>query len=67
VHFINDKPFIAAVTGGKLKGEVTGEGDNQTVLLTDEAAKIGAFIAGQDDATLYGKDIQFHRVYPQAK
>jgi hypothetical protein len=67
VHFVDDKPFIAAVTGGKLKGEVTGEGDNQTVLLSDEAAKIGAFIAGQDDATLYGKDIQFHRVYPQAK
>jgi len=67
VHFVNDKPFIAAVTGGKLKGEVTGEGDNQTVLLSDDAAKIGAFIAGQDDATLYGKDIQFHRVYPAAK
>ena len=67
MHFIDDKPFIAAVTGGKLKGEVTGQGDSQTVLLSDEAAKIGEFIASQDDATLYGKDIRFHRVYPAAK
>jgi len=64
VHFINDKPFIAAVTAGKLQGQVTGEGDNQTVLLTDETKKIGDFIVAQDDATLYGKDLQFHRIYP---
>ena len=64
VHFINDKPFIAAVTAGKLQGQVTGEGDNQTVLLTEETKKIGDFIASLDDATLYGKDILFHRVYP---
>ncbi len=66
VHFIDDKPFIAAVTAGKLQGQVTGEGDNQTVLLTDDTAKIGRFIAAADDATLYGKDILFHRVYPPA-
>ena len=64
VHFVNDKPFIAAVTAGKLQGQVTGEGDNQTVLLTDETKKISDFIAAQDDATLYGKDLQFHRIYP---
>ena len=64
VHFVNDKPFIAAVTAGKLQGQVTGEGDNQTVLLTDETKKISDFIAAQDDATLHGKDLQFHRIYP---
>ena len=64
VHFVNDKPFIAAVTAGKLQGQVTGEGDNQTVLLTDETKKISDFIAAQDDATLYGKDLQFRRIYP---
>jgi hypothetical protein len=67
VHFINDRPFIAAVAAGKLQGQVTGEGDDQTVLLTDETKKIGDFIAAQDDATLYGKDLQFHRVYPPGK
>jgi len=65
-HFIDDKAFIAAVTAGKLKGQVSGEGADQTVLLTDDAAKITEFIAAQDDATLYGKDIQFHRIYPSA-
>jgi hypothetical protein len=67
VHFIDDKPFIAAVTAGKLQGQVTGEGDNQTVLLTDETAKIAEFMAAQNDTGLYGKDIEFHRVYPPAK
>jgi hypothetical protein len=67
VHFIDDKPFIAAVTAGKLQGQVTGEGDNQTVLLTDETAKIAEFMAAQKDTGLYGKDIEFHRVYPPAK
>jgi hypothetical protein len=66
VHFIEDKSFIAAVTAGKLKGQVTGEGAEQTVLLTDDSAKIAAFIAQQDDATLYGKDILFRRLYPTA-
>ena len=33
-------------------------------LLTDDATKITAFIAAQDDATLYGKGILFHRLYP---
>jgi hypothetical protein len=65
-HFIDDKSFIAAVTAGKLKGQVSGEGEGQTVLLTDDTAKIASFIAEQDDATLYGKDILFHRVYPSA-
>ncbi len=65
-HFIDDKAFIAAVTAGKLKGQVSGEGEGQTVLLTDEATKIVAFIADQDDATLYGKDILFRRIYPSA-
>ncbi|MEA2779792.1 MAG: hypothetical protein QOK29_1336 [Rhodospirillaceae bacterium] len=64
VHFVNDKPFIAAVTAGKLHGQVTGQGDAQTVLLTDDTATIAAFIAGLDDASLYGKDILFRRVYP---
>ncbi len=63
-HFIDDKAFIAAVTAGKLKGQVSGEGEGQTVLLTDDATKITAFIAAQDDATLYGKGILFHRLYP---
>jgi len=44
-HFIDDKAFIAAVTAGKLKGQVSGEGEGQTVLLTDDAAKIVAFMA----------------------
>ncbi len=65
-HFIDDKAFIAAVTAGKLKGQVSGEGEGQTVLLTDDAAKIAAFIAAQDDPTLYGKGILFHRLYPTA-
>jgi hypothetical protein len=34
------------------------------VLLTDDAAKIAAFMAEQDDATLYGKAILFRRIYP---
>jgi len=67
VHFIDDKPFIAAVTTGKLQGQVTGEGDSQTVLLTDDTAKIASFIEATDDAKLYGKDIAFHRVYPVSK
>ena len=66
VHFIDDKAFIAAVTAGKLKGQVTGEGADQTVLLTDDSAKIADFMAQQDDATLYGKGILFHRLYPVA-
>jgi hypothetical protein len=65
-HFIDDKAFIAAVTAGKLKGQISGEGADQTVLLTDDTAKITAFIAAQDDATLYGKDILFRRLYPTA-
>jgi hypothetical protein len=65
-HFIDDKAFIAAVTAGKLKGQVSGEGEGQTVLLTDDAAKIVAFMADQDDATLYGKGILFRRIYPSA-
>jgi len=65
-HFIDDKAFIAAVTAGKLKGQVTGEGEGQTVLLTDDTTKITEFIAQQDDATLYGKAILFRRVYPTA-
>jgi len=65
-HFIDDKAFIAAVTAGKLKGQVSGEGADQTVLLTDDGAKITAFIAAQDDATLYGKGILFRRIYPSA-
>jgi hypothetical protein len=65
-HFIDDKAFIAAVTAGKLKGQVSGEGADQTVLLTDDAANIIAFIAAQDDATLYGKGILFRRIYPSA-
>jgi len=64
VHFLDDKPFIAAVTAGKLQGQITGEGDNQTVLLTDDTKKIGDFIQTQDDATLYGKEIALHRVFP---
>jgi hypothetical protein len=36
------------------------------VLLTDDGAKITAFIAAQDDATLYGKGILFRRIYPSA-
>jgi len=64
-HFIDDKPFIAAVSAGKLKGQVTGEGEAESVLLTDDTPKIAAFMADQDDATLYGKDILFRRVYPQ--
>jgi hypothetical protein len=67
IHFIDDKPFIAAVTAGKLQGQVTGEGDNQTVLLTDETVKIAAFMTAQKDGNLYGKDIELHRVYPPAK
>ena len=67
VHFIDDKPFIAAVTAGKLQGQVTGEGDNQTVLVTDETVKVASFIAAQDDAALYSKDLLFHRVYPASK
>jgi hypothetical protein len=67
IHFVDDKPFIAAVTAGKLQGQVTGEGDSQTVLLTDETAKIAQFMAALDDATLYGKEILFHRIYPPAK
>jgi hypothetical protein len=66
VHFIDDKAFIAAVAAGKLKGQVTGEGADQTVLLTDESAKIADFIAQQDDVTLYGKGILFQRLYPTA-
>jgi hypothetical protein len=65
-HFIDDKPFIAAVSAGKLKGQVTGQGDGETVLLTDDTSKIAAFMTEQDDATLYGKDILFRRVYPQS-
>jgi hypothetical protein len=65
-HFIDDKAFIAAVTAGKLKGQVSGEGEGQTVLLTDDTAKIVAFMAAQDDATLYGKGILFRRIYPSA-
>ena len=65
-HFIDDKVFIAAVTAGKLKGQVSGEGEGQTVLLTDDAPKIAAFMAEQDDATLYGKGILFRRIYPSA-
>jgi hypothetical protein len=65
-HFIDDKAFIAAVTAGKLKGQVSGEGEGQTVLLTDDGAKIAAFIAAQDDTTLYGKGILFRRLYPTA-
>jgi hypothetical protein len=64
VHFVNDKPFIAAVTAGKLHGQVTGQGEAQTVLLTDDTAALAAFIAGLDDASLYGKNILFRRVYP---
>ena len=30
-------------------------------------ASDGDFIAAQGDATLYGKDLQFHRVYPTGK
>jgi hypothetical protein len=66
VHFVDDKSFIAAVTAGKLKGQVTGEGADQTVLLTDDAPKLVDFISRQDDATLYGKDILLRRVYPTA-
>jgi hypothetical protein len=66
VHFFDDKPFIAAVTAGKLQGQVTGQGDSQTVLLTDETAKLVAFIAATDDATLYGKDLLFRRLYAAA-
>ncbi len=36
------------------------------MLLTDDTAKITEFIAQQDDATLYGKDILFRRIYPTA-
>src|SRR6266446_3548768 len=32
----------------------------------DDAAKIVAFMADQDDATLYGKGILFRRIYPPA-
>ena len=46
---------------------MTGEGDNQTVLVADETVKVASFIAAQDDAALYGKDLLFHRVYPAAK
>jgi hypothetical protein len=66
VHFLDDKPFIAAVTAGKLQGQVTGQGDGQTVLLTDDAAKIAAFMAATDDAALYGKDLLFRRLYASA-
>jgi hypothetical protein len=66
VHFLDDKPFIAAVTAGKLQGQVTGQGDGQTVLLTDDTAKIAAFLAAADDATLYGKDLLFRRLYASA-
>ncbi len=66
VHFIDDKVFIAAVTAGTLKGQVTGEGADQTVLLTDDSARIADFMARQDDATLYGKGILFRRLYPTA-
>jgi hypothetical protein len=67
VHFVDDKPFIAAVTAGKLQGQVTGEGDSQTVLVSDDTAKVAKFIAATDDATLYGKALLFHRVYPANK
>ncbi len=66
VHFIDDKPFIAAVAAGKLTGQVTGQGEGQTVLLSDDTAKIAALIAATDDASLYGKDLLFRRVYPKA-
>jgi hypothetical protein len=66
VHFVDDKPFIAAVAAGKLAGQVTGQGEGQTVMLTDDTAKIAAFIAATDDASLYGKDLLFRRIYPKA-
>jgi len=65
-HFIDDKPFIAAVAAGKLNGQVTGQGEGQTVLLNDDTAKLAAFIAATDDASLYGKGLVFRRVYPKA-
>ena len=64
-HFIDDKPFIAAVAAGKLTGQITGQGEGQTVLLNDDTAKIAAFIAATDDASLYSKDLLFRRVYPK--
>lgn len=66
VHFIDDKPFIAAVAAGKLTGQVTGQGEGQTVLLSDDTAKIAAFMAATDDASLYGRGLLFRRVYPKA-
>lgn len=65
-HFIDDKPFIAAVAAGKLNGQVTGQGEGQTVLLNDDTAKLATFIAATDDASLYGKGLVFRRVYPKA-
>ena len=64
IHFIDDKPFIAAVAAGKLTGQVTGQGEGQTVLLSDDTAKIAAFMAATDDASLYGRDLVFRRLYP---
>ena len=66
VHFIDDKPFIAAVNAGKLSGQVTGQGDSQTVVLTDDTPKLANFIAAADDASLYGKDLLFQRIYPKS-
>jgi hypothetical protein len=62
VRYLAEQPLIDAIAAGKLTGEVTEDQLGRNILLTDEPARIAAFLAAADPATLFDQTMTFRRV-----
>jgi hypothetical protein len=62
VHYLAEQPLIDAIAAGNLTGEVTQDQLGRNILLTDEPARIAAFLAAADPATLFDQTMTFRRV-----
>jgi hypothetical protein len=62
VRYLAEQPLIDAIAAGKLTGEVTQDQLGRNILLTDEPARIAAFLAAADPASLFDQTMTFRRV-----
>jgi hypothetical protein len=62
VRFLAEQPVIDAIAAGTLAGEVTEDTLGRNILLTDDPARIAAFLALADAATLFDRSMTFRRL-----
>jgi hypothetical protein len=62
VRYLAEQPLIDAIAAGTLAGEVTQDQLGRNILLTDEPARIAAFLAAADPAALFDQTMTFRRV-----